>query len=60
MRHLKKYLLLNIYDTIYYIDIIFSKINKKYLSLDYIFTINKFFTENLLFYGVLKEAKVVT
>ena len=40
MRHLKKYLLLNIYDTIYYIDIIFSKISKKYLSLNYIFTIN--------------------
>ena len=40
LRHLRKYLLLNIYDTVYYIDIIFSKINKKYLSLDYIFTIN--------------------
>ena len=37
IRHLKKYLTLNIYDTIYYIDIIFSKIHKKYLNLKYIF-----------------------
>ena len=40
MRHLEKYLKLNIFDTIYYIDIIFSKINKKYISIDYIFNIN--------------------
>jgi hypothetical protein len=37
IRHLKKYLTLNIYDTIYYIDIIFSKLDKKYLQLKYIF-----------------------
>ena len=40
MRNLEKYLKLNIFDTIYYIDIIFSKINKKYISIDYIFNIN--------------------
>ena len=38
-RQLYKYFKLNIYDTIYYIDIIFSQINIKYLSLNYIFDI---------------------
>lgn len=37
-RQLKKYFKLNIYHTIYYIDIIFSVVNKKYLSLDYIYS----------------------
>tara|TARA_Y100000816_G_scaffold291271_1_gene282145 strand:- start:1553 stop:2104 length:552 start_codon:yes stop_codon:yes gene_type:complete len=37
IRHLKKYFNLNIYHTVYYIDIIFSIIDKKYLSIDYIF-----------------------
>tara|TARA_Y100000591_G_C21604840_1_gene579807 strand:+ start:72 stop:620 length:549 start_codon:yes stop_codon:yes gene_type:complete len=36
-RQLNKYFKLNIYDTCYYIDIIFSKISLKYLSIDYIF-----------------------
>lgn len=39
-RQLHKYFTLNLYHTIYYIDIIFSKINKKYLSINYIFSIN--------------------
>tara|TARA_B100001250_G_C19766242_1_gene774903 strand:+ start:1010 stop:1561 length:552 start_codon:yes stop_codon:yes gene_type:complete len=39
-RQLYKYLKLNIYDTIYYIDIIFSQIDIKYLSLNYIFDIS--------------------
>mgnify|MGYP001232584777 CR=1 FL=1 len=37
-RQLKKYFTLNIYHTVYYIDIIFSIVNKKYLSLDYIYS----------------------
>ena len=36
-RQLYKYLKLNIYDTFYYIDIIFSRIHLKYLSKNYIF-----------------------
>jgi len=39
IRQLKKYLKLNLNDTIFYIDIIFSKINLKYLSFNYIFDI---------------------
>ena len=37
MNQLKKYLSLNLQNTVYYIDIIFSKINKIYISFDYIF-----------------------
>ena len=40
IRQLKKYFKLNIYHTIYYIDIIFSQLDLKYLSLNYIFDIN--------------------
>ena len=36
-RQLKKYFSLNIHHTIYYINLIFKKVNKKYLSLDYIY-----------------------
>ena len=39
IRQLKKYLKLNLNDTIFYIDIIFSKISIKYLSFNYIFDI---------------------
>lgn len=39
-RQLEKYFNLNIFHTIYYIDIIFSQINLKYLSTNYIFDIN--------------------
>jgi len=39
-RQIKKYFNLNIYHTIYYIDIIFSQIDLKYLSLNNIFIIN--------------------
>tara|TARA_B110000971_G_C19891972_1_gene445775 strand:+ start:561 stop:812 length:252 start_codon:yes stop_codon:yes gene_type:complete len=39
-RQIKKYFNLNIYHTIYYIDIIFSQIDLKYLSLNNIFDIN--------------------
>ena len=38
-RQINKYFNLNIYHTIYYIDIIFSKLNLKYLSLNYIYDI---------------------
>lgn len=38
-RQLHKYFTLNLYHTIYYIDIIFSQINKKYLSINYIFSL---------------------
>lgn len=38
-RQLRKYFSLNLNHTIYYINIIFKKINKKYLSLDYIYKI---------------------
>tara|TARA_B100000989_G_C19216116_1_gene333907 strand:- start:5 stop:556 length:552 start_codon:yes stop_codon:yes gene_type:complete len=37
-RHLYKYFNLCLYHTVYYIDIIFSIIDKKYLSIDYIYT----------------------
>ena len=36
-KQLKRYLSLNLQYTVYYIDIIFTKVNKIYLSLDYIF-----------------------
>lgn len=39
-RQIEKYFNLNIFHTIYYIDIIFSQINLKYLSTNYIFDIN--------------------
>jgi hypothetical protein len=39
-RQLRKYFNLNIYHTIYYIDIIFSQLHLKYLSLNYIYDIN--------------------
>ena len=39
-RQIRKYFNLNIYHTIYYIDIIFSQLNLKYLSLNYIYDIN--------------------
>lgn len=39
-RQLRKYFNLNIYHTMYYIDIIFSQLNLKYLSLNYIYDIN--------------------
>ena len=38
-RQLHKYFKLNLYHTIYYINIIFKKINKKYLSTNYIYKI---------------------
>ena len=38
-RQLRKYFSLNLNNIIYYINIIFKKINKKYLSLDYIYKI---------------------
>lgn len=40
IRQIEKYFKLNIYHTIYYIDIIFSQLNLKYLSLNNIFDIN--------------------
>lgn len=39
--HLRRYFKLNIHHTIYLIDIIFSVIDKKYISLDYIFDTTK-------------------
>lgn len=39
-RQLRKYFNLNIYHTMYYIDIIFSQLHLKYLSLNYIYDIN--------------------
>ena len=39
-RQIRKYFNLNIYHTMYYIDIIFSQLNLKYLSLNYIYDIN--------------------
>ena len=39
-RQLYKYFNLNLYHSLYYIDIIFTKINKKYLSINYIFSIS--------------------
>lgn len=38
-RQIKKYFNLNIYHTTYYIDIMFSKLDLKYIRLDYIFDI---------------------
>ena len=39
-RQIRKYFNLNIHHTIYYIDIIFSQLNLKYLSINYIYDIN--------------------
>ena len=39
-RQIRKYFNLNIYHTMYYIDIIFFQLNLKYLSLNYIYDIN--------------------
>lgn len=36
-RQLRKYFTLNLYHTVYYINIIFKKVDKKYLSLKYIY-----------------------
>ena len=36
-RQLRKYFTLNLYHTVYYINIIFKKVDKKYLSLNYIY-----------------------
>lgn len=40
IRQIKKYFSLNIFHTVYYIDIIFSQLTLNYLSLNYIFDIN--------------------